>query len=255
MQVGAVDPAGSGSPRSPRRRRCRSRRARGRAARPPRSRIVRPAWFSKPASVSPAQAQSSSTSPIIRRSPATVWSGRRPMPGSSAPAPVAVVAAEELVAAADGEERPLRPRRRACSAVALRGEVRRDELLLAVLAAADVEEVDPGGNRVAEPDRRHLELVAAGGGAGGEDGDVAAVGVDVQVARGRGGRRGSSCRLLPEVGDEAAAARRSRAAPASPCRSGGRRARSPAGVSSRPRSSAGLEVGDDLDPVAGRAPP
>ena len=33
----------------------------------------------------PAQSQSSSTSPIIRRSPATVCSGKSPMPGSSAP--------------------------------------------------------------------------------------------------------------------------------------------------------------------------
>ena len=58
----------------------------------------------------------------------------------------------------------------------------RDERLLAILAAADVEEVDLAGrDRVAEPDRAHVELVAARRGALREHGDVAAVGVDVQV--------------------------------------------------------------------------
>ena len=53
----------------------------------------------------PAHAQSSRTSPIMRRSPATVCSGSRPMPGQLGAGAVAVEAAEELVAAADGEER------------------------------------------------------------------------------------------------------------------------------------------------------
>ena len=54
----------------------------------PGSRRVRPAWFSKPASVrfSPGSSSHSiSTSPIMRRSPATVSSGRSPMPGMSSP--------------------------------------------------------------------------------------------------------------------------------------------------------------------------
>ena len=60
----------------------------------------------------------------------------------------------------------------------------RDQSLLAILAAADVEEVDLADRyRVAHPDRPHVELVAAQGGALREHGDVAAVGVDVQVVR------------------------------------------------------------------------
>jgi hypothetical protein len=54
---------------------------------------------------------------------------------------VAVEAAQELVAAADGEERGAVGDLLAKS-VALRREIRRDEGLLAVLPAADVEEVD-----------------------------------------------------------------------------------------------------------------
>ena len=66
----------------------------------------------------------------------------------------------------------------------LRGEVGRDERLLAVLAAADVEEVDLARRHaVAHPDRAHVELVAARRRALGQHGDVPAVGVDVQVVR------------------------------------------------------------------------
>ena len=52
------------------------------------SSLVRPAWFSKPASVRGrpgSSSHSSSTSPIIRRSPATVSSGSSPTPGISSP--------------------------------------------------------------------------------------------------------------------------------------------------------------------------
>ena len=108
VEVRAVDAAASGSPRrrdAPSLPKPETTRPSGSA---PSSRIVRPAWFSKPASVWPAQAQSSSTSPIIRRSPAIVCSGSRPIPGSSVPGDVAVEAAEQLVAAADGEERGAR---------------------------------------------------------------------------------------------------------------------------------------------------
>ena len=96
---------------------------------------------------------------------------------------VAVEAPEELVAAADRERRgsaldglpQRRPQRR---------ERRGDQLLLAVLAAADVEEVVLARpDRVAGAERPHLELVAAPGGAPRQHRDVAAVGVDVQVVR------------------------------------------------------------------------
>ena len=64
---------------------------------------------------------------------------------------------------------------------ALGREVGRDQLLLAILATADVEELDPVRDGIAEPDRRHLELVAAGGGPHRQDGDVPAVGIDIEV--------------------------------------------------------------------------
>ena len=96
---------------------------------------------------------------------------------------VEVEAAEQLVAAADGEQRravrDFRPQR-----VALGGEVGRDQRLLAVLAAADVEEVDLAARHVvARPDRAHVELVPAPARPALEHGDVAAVGVDVEVVR------------------------------------------------------------------------
>ena len=53
---------------------------------------------------------------------------------------VAVAAAEQLVAAADGEHGGA-ARDRLLDCVSLRGEIRRDQRLLAILAAADVEEV------------------------------------------------------------------------------------------------------------------
>ena len=73
----------------------------------------------------------------------------------------AVAASEELVAAAHGEQRDAARVRRA-DRLALRGEVGCDERLLAILAAADVEEVVRARvERVTEPDRPHVELVAA----------------------------------------------------------------------------------------------
>ena len=98
--------------------------------------------------------------------------------------PVAVEAAEELVAAADREQRRRRLPTASSSSAALRRDVRRNERLLAVLAAADVEEIVLSGpQRIAHPDRPHLELDPAPGGAPGQNGHVAAVGVDVQVVR------------------------------------------------------------------------
>ena len=68
------------------------------------------------------------------------------------------------------------------SALRLLDEIVRDERLLAILPAADVEEVDlTRRHRIPHADRQHLELVAALRARSREDGDVAAVGVDVQV--------------------------------------------------------------------------
>ena len=97
--------------------------------------------------------------------------------------PVAVEAAEELVAAADGEERGSRVHR-LDQRRPLRGEIGRDESLFVVLAAADVVEVVLAGpNLVSEADRPVVELDAPPGGPALEDRDVAAIGVDVQVLR------------------------------------------------------------------------
>ena len=94
---------------------------------------------------------------------------------------VAIEAAEQLIAAADGEQGGAAVERGA-DLLGAGGEVGGDERLLAVLAAADVEEVVLAGDEaVAEADRAHLELVAAPRRPPGEDRHVAAVGVDVQV--------------------------------------------------------------------------
>jgi hypothetical protein len=62
------------------------------------------------------------------------------------------------------------------------GEVGRDHRLLAVLAAADVEQVVASGlERRADRDVLDAKLVAAGRRPPLEHGDVAAVGVDVEV--------------------------------------------------------------------------
>ena len=115
-------------PRSPTRRRSRSRRRRGRAARAPASSRVRPAWFSKPASVrrSPgSSSHSSSTSPIIRRSPGDGLVREEADARHRGRRSVEVAAAEQLVAAADGEQgRAGRDRLLDRGALARRGRAR-----------------------------------------------------------------------------------------------------------------------------------
>jgi hypothetical protein len=97
--------------------------------------------------------------------------------------PVEIAAPEELIAAAYREER------RACADRGFdprpfRDQVRRDQRLLAVLAAADVEQVVLScPDLVADRDRSDLELVPAARCTPGEDGDVPAICVDVQVVR------------------------------------------------------------------------
>src|SRR5207249_3084409 len=109
--------------------------------------------------------------------------GKEPDAGKVVAALVAVGAPEQLVAAADGQQRRAAgdrlPQR-----LAVGGERGGDELLLAVLAAADVVEVVRARpKRVAGADRLHFELVPAPRRAAAEDGDVPAVCVDVQIVR------------------------------------------------------------------------
>src|SRR5204863_2904092 len=96
---------------------------------------------------------------------------------------VAVEATEELVTAANRKRSGA-----ALDGLAQRGphgrQRRGDQLLLAVLAAADVEEVVLARpHRVGRAERANLQLVPAPGCAPREHGDVAAVGVDGQVVR------------------------------------------------------------------------
>jgi hypothetical protein len=93
-----------------------------------------------------------------------------------------VAPSEQLIAAADGEERCTAVEHRLLERLAFRCEVPGNEQLLPVLAAADVIEVVLAGNdRVVHPEWGHRELVPAERGAPGEHGDVAAIRVDVQV--------------------------------------------------------------------------
>ena len=97
--------------------------------------------------------------------------------------PAAVAATEELVPAAHREQR----RTRAHGVLdrrPFRREIRRDERLLAILAAADVVEIVCARlDRVTDPERVNRERVAVKLGAPREHRDVPAVGVDVQVVR------------------------------------------------------------------------
>ena len=119
----------------------------------------------------------------MRRSPATVSSGKQSDAGQLGPVEVSVRAPEQLVAAADREHRGS-VGHRPTHVFGLRGQILRDKGLLAVLAAADVEQIvliRP--QRIADRDSTHLELVAPPRCAPGEDRDVAAVGIDVEVVR------------------------------------------------------------------------
>jgi hypothetical protein len=106
---------------------------------------------------------------------------KEPRAGQLRATPAAIETAEELVPAAHRQQR----RTGADSltqSLTSRREVRSDELLLAVLAAADVEEVVlTGPQLVADTDRFDRELQPARRRPAFEDGNVAPVGVDVQV--------------------------------------------------------------------------
>ena len=177
MQVGAQAPGRRGSPRSRPRRCSRSRRRPARAERRPSSRYVRPAWFSKPraSAARPARARIRAgcrRSCGVRRRP--VVSGKRPTPGQLRPGAIAVEASEQLVAAADGEQRRLRRPQRLLERGALGGEV----------VARSAPARDPGrrrcrrgrrllGHGIAEADGRYVEADPAPGAAALEHRDVA----------------------------------------------------------------------------------
>jgi hypothetical protein len=92
-----------------------------------------------------------------------------------------IAAAEELVAAADGQDGGTAVDRRR-DVHPLAHEVGRDQRLLPILAAADVEQVVlPRPDVVADRDRLHLELMPSQRRAAAQHRDVPAVGVDVQV--------------------------------------------------------------------------
>ena len=95
----------------------------------------------------------------------------------------AIPAPQQLVATANRQERRT-PVDGLSQRLRLRQEIRSDEELLTILAAAHVVEiVRAGSDRVADADRRDLELVPAPAGAARQHRDVPAVGVDVEVVR------------------------------------------------------------------------
>src|SRR6266542_305203 len=108
---------------------------------------------------------------------------KEPDPGQVLAVEVAIGPPEQLVAAADGEQcRALR--HRLDHPLRLGRKVLRNEGLLAVLAAADVEEVVLAWTHgLVDRDRPHLELVPAPGGPARKDGDIASIRVDVEVVR------------------------------------------------------------------------
>ena len=109
--------------------------------------------------------------------------GEEADPGEVGTMGVTVGAPEELVPAADREQRGASGNGLA-HAVGLCNEVKRDERLLAVLAAADVEKVVLARmERLSDGNGAHLELVPAPRRAPRQHCDVAAVRVDVQVVR------------------------------------------------------------------------
>ena len=93
---------------------------------------------------------------------------------------VAVAAPEQLVAAADRKQRRSVGQRR-LQLLRPPREIGGDQLLLAVLAAAQVDQVAVGRQRLPGADSDHVERVASAPGTAAQDGDVAAVGVDVEL--------------------------------------------------------------------------
>ena len=108
---------------------------------------------------------------------------KQPDAGQLVAALVAVEAPEKLIAAADGEQRGAAVDR-GMYPLTVRREGRRDQLLLAVLPAADVVEVVLAGpHGVVRTEPSHLDLVPAPGRTARQHSHVAAVGVNVEVVR------------------------------------------------------------------------
>jgi hypothetical protein len=146
---------------------------------------VRPAWFSKPASVRARRLELALEQDVADHPPLAGHRVQRQQAGSRqlVAALVAVEAPEQLVPAADRQGGGTTLDR-----LGQRGahgrERRRDQLLLTVLAATDVVEVVLARpDEVAGPERPHLELVPAPGRAARQHRNVAPVGVDVEVLR------------------------------------------------------------------------
>ena len=147
---------------------------------------MRPAWFSKPASVRFSSGLELALDQHVADHAALARDGlerEEADAGHVLAVEAAVAAAEQLVAAAD-REHGRASLDRLVQRLRLPHEILRDEQLLSILPAADVVEVVLARHdRVAHPERRHLELVAAPRRPPREHGDVAAVGVDVEVVR------------------------------------------------------------------------
>ena len=155
-------------------------------------------------------------------------------------------------AAGSRRRRRARPRRRRPPRAAPRPavEVGRDQRLLAVLAAAHVEQIVRPGSSGLRADRGDHELDArAAAPRRVEHGDVPPVGVDVQVVGVEVADARSSCRAPSTAGRAALGDDRAQRR-ASPCRWGGRRAPRPA-ASARDRGRARARGRDDLEPLRG----
>ena len=94
--------------------------------------------------------------------------------------PVAIAAPEQLVAAADRKQRRAVLERRRDLVMAL-GKVGRDQGLLAILPAAQVDQIALGRKRLSDADTDDLQLAAAPLGPAAKDGNIAAIGVDIEL--------------------------------------------------------------------------
>jgi hypothetical protein len=101
--------------------------------------------------------------------------------GHERPVAASVAAPEKLVTTADCKHRDA-PFLRGSEALALRRQIGGDERLLSILATTDVQEVVCGRiELVGQSDRPNVQLVTAQRGPAGEHGQIAAVGIDVEV--------------------------------------------------------------------------
>ena len=161
---------------------------------------MRPPWFSKPARTARTAAEVDLDRDVADQPRAGLADGVERGDAEALDPLVAelVGGAEQLVAAADGEPGHARRHGR-LDGVALRCEqVGGDHPLVAVLAAADVDQVvRVGVERLAHPGRGVAEADSAPLAAVLEEQDVAAVGVDVHLVRVEGQQSQLSHRAPP----------------------------------------------------------